>query len=79
MTDNKMNKNSIVFLKWGVNLFTFSAYWFLTNRQIFYNDVTSISRRSEVEITNHSIYNIPLDYSFPLLVIAFVILTVMCL
>lgn len=32
MMDNKMNKNAIVFLKWGVNLYTFAAYWFLTNR-----------------------------------------------
>jgi len=79
MVDNKMNKNAIVFLKWGVNLYTFAAYWFLTNRQIFYNDISPISRWSAIEITNHSIYNIPFDYTFPLLLVAFVILITMSL
>jgi len=41
MMDNKMNKNAIMILKWSVHLYTFAGYWFLTNRQIFYNDVTA--------------------------------------
>lgn len=79
MMDNHSNKNAIFFLKWGVHLYTFAGYWFLTNRQIFYNDVHAITWWSQVEITNHSIYNIQFDYTFPLLIVAFGILTIMLL
>jgi len=32
MMDNSNNKNAIMIMKWAVNFYTLSGYWFLTNR-----------------------------------------------
>lgn len=74
MMGDFLNKNALVILKWGVHFYTFFGYWFITNRQIFYNDVTPTMRKSDREITNHTIYNIPYDQTFPLFVFMFVLL-----
>jgi hypothetical protein len=70
MFSDYLNRNAIRTLKWAVHLYTFSGYWFLTNRQIFYNEVFATARRSDREITNHSIHNIPMDQTFPLLLLS---------
>ena len=67
MINDRLNKNAIKTLKWAVHLYTFAGYWFLTNRQIFYDDATPKSRRSDLEITHHTIYHFEFDHTFPLL------------
>jgi hypothetical protein len=69
-----LNKNAIRSLKWAVHLYTTFGYWYITNKQIFYNDVTATMRKSDREITNHTIFNIPIDQTFPLFVFALVLL-----
>ena len=43
----------------------------MTNRQIFYDDVTPKARRSDIEITNHSIFTLEIDQTLPLFLLAF--------
>lgn len=74
MLDEKINHNAYTTLKWAVHVYTFTGYWMLSNKQIFGNDVTPINRKDELEITNHSLFNIPYDHAYPLLVCAILIL-----
>lgn len=77
MINDRLNKNAIKTLKWAVHLYTFAGYWFLTNRQIFYDDVEPKARRSDTDITNHTIYHIEIDRTFPLLIFSFGLLAYM--
>lgn len=79
MINDRLNKNAIKTMKWAVHLYTFTGYWFLTNRQIFYDDVHVKNRRSDNEVTNHTLYNIELDRTFPLLLFFFFLLGYMIL
>lgn len=79
MINDFLNKNALRILKWAVHFYTFFGYWFITNRQIFYDDVTPTMRRSDRGITNHTLYNIPYDQTFPLLIFMFLLLGIMIL
>jgi hypothetical protein len=74
MLNDRLNKNAIKTCKWSVHFYTFAGYWFLTNRQIFYDDAVPTARRSDMEITNHSIFHFEIDQTFPLLVLCFLLL-----
>ena len=74
MLDEKINHNAYTTLKWAVHVYTFTGYWMLSNKQIFGNDVTPVARRDELEVTNHSLLNVPRDHAYPLLVFAILIL-----
>ncbi|CAI2373992.1 unnamed protein product [Moneuplotes crassus] len=77
MMGDFLNKDALVVMKWAIHLYTFFGYWFITNRQIFYNDVTPTMRRSDREITNHTFYNIPMDQTLPLLIFMFSLFSIM--
>lgn len=77
MLNDRLNKNAIKTLKWAVHFYTFGGYWFLTNRQIFYNDAEPRARRSDMEITNHTIFHVEIDQTFPLLLFSFFLLAYM--
>lgn len=79
MVNDRLNKNAIKTLKWAVHLYTFSGYWFLTNRQIFYDDVEPKARRSDLDITHHNIFKFEFDHSFPLLIFSIMLLGYMIL
>jgi hypothetical protein len=68
MLNDRLNKNAIKTMKWSVHLYTLAGFWFLTNRQIFYDDVAPKARRSDIELTNHTFGNIEIDRTFPLLI-----------
>ena len=70
-------KNAIKTWKWAVILYCIAGYWFLTNRQIFYDDAVPKARRSDTEITNHTISTIEIDQTFPLLIFTFMLLAYM--
>lgn len=77
MINDRLNKNAIKTLKWAVHFYTFAGYWFLTNRQIFYDDAFPVARRSDPEITNHTAFYVEVDRTFPLLVFSFFLLAYM--
>lgn len=77
MINDRLNKNAIKTCMWAVHLYTFGGYWYLTNRQIFYNDAEPKARRSDMEITNHTIFHIEIDQTFPLLIFSFLLLAYM--
>ncbi|CAI2372771.1 unnamed protein product [Moneuplotes crassus] len=77
MLNDRLNKNAIKTCKWAVILYCFAGYWFLTNKQIFYDEVTAKSKRSDIVITNHTYGTIEIDQSFPLLMVFFILLAYM--
>jgi len=67
MLNDRLNKNAIKLMKWSVHFYTVAGYWFLTNRQIFYDEAIPYARRSDIETTGHKLFEFDIDRTFPLL------------
>lgn len=58
-------------------MYCLAGYWFLTNKQVFYDDASAISRRTDMITTNHTLSTIEIDQTFPLLILTFMLLAYM--
>jgi hypothetical protein len=57
--DATLNKTSVQILKWGSFLYVAIAYWMLTNKQMFDNDLSPIAYKDQIEDYHHYIFEIP--------------------
>jgi hypothetical protein len=57
--DFTLNKDSVIFLKWGAFLYVSIAYWMLTNKQMFNNVIDPIEYKDQIENYHHHIFEIP--------------------
>ena len=67
MYDDTLNNLSVQLLKWGAFFYIAIAYWMISNRQMFANDVVPRAYQDEIEEYNHY-FNSPPHYSFQLAV-----------
>lgn len=57
--DDTLNVVSIHFLKWAAFLYIAVAYWMLTNKQLFGNDLKPIAYQAQIEYFDHHIFEWP--------------------
>jgi hypothetical protein len=57
--DATLNKTSVLILKWGSFLYVAIAYWMLTNKQMFDNNLNPIAYKDQIEDYHHYIFEIP--------------------
>ena len=58
MIDNRLNKRALTLLKYSPLLMLFFGYWYLGNRQIFFNEHNEIEENfGEVKETGHRVFN----------------------
>jgi hypothetical protein len=57
--DDTLNVVSIYFLKWAAFIYIAVAYWMLTNKQIFGNDLQPIAYEAQIQYYNHHILEWP--------------------
>ena len=57
MYDDTLNKISVHFLKWGAFIYLAIAYWMISNKQMFGNDLTPKDYQDQVDVYNHNIYS----------------------
>jgi hypothetical protein len=72
MFDEKLNESAIGTMKWAPVAMMIFGYWIMGNRQIFHNYVHESDYRTDPVTTDHKGYNISMDCSFPLLIMAIV-------
>lgn len=76
--DDTLNVISIHFLKWAAFLYIAVAYWMLTNKQIFGNDLKPIAYQAQIEFYDHYIFEIPdTPQECVVLVVALIILLIL--
>lgn len=76
--DDTLNVISIHLLKWAAFLYIAIAYWMLTNKQIFGNNLKPIRYQAQIEFYDHSIFKIP-DTPQECVVLAFALLLLLVL
>ena len=75
--DDTLNVVSIHFLKWAAFLYIAVAFWMLTNKQIFGNDLKPIAYQAQIEYYDHYIFEVPdTPQECVVLVVALIILIV---
>lgn len=60
--DDTLNVVSIHLLKWAAFLYIAIAFWMLTNKQIFGNDLKPIAYQAQIEYYDHHILEVPDTY-----------------
>lgn len=77
--DDTLNVVSIHLLKWAAFWYIAIAFWMLTNKQIFGNDLKPIAYQAQIEYYDHYIFEIPDTYqecvvlAIALLILAFLL------
>lgn len=70
MFDDVLNKSAIETLKIAPLFMMMFGYWIMGNRQIFYNHVEGRDYRNDPIITGHNGYQIEVDQTLPLFIMA---------
>lgn len=73
MYDDALNKSAIGFLKIAPLFMMFFGFWTMGNRQIFNNEVEGREYRTDPVITKHAGYEIKVDQTLPLFIVACII------
>ena len=72
-----MNNSAIKIMRWAAFIGCGFGYYMSSNKQMYYNNVTPVLVGNEPTITNHEfLTSITVDQSFPLFVMAWIILAV---
>lgn len=56
MYDNTLNSYFIYYVKYGGLFCTGIAYWFITNRQMFFNENSPIYQNGDPELVEHNMF-----------------------
>jgi len=57
MYDDTLNKTSVHFMKWGAFIYLAIAYWMVSNRQMFGNDLTPKEYQDQVDEYHHYLHS----------------------
>jgi hypothetical protein len=71
--DNKLNERALDIVKMSPIVFLGTAYWQLGNRQMFFNEVSIISRKNETMNPNHFLFDFTNGFNSSLMILVFFI------
>lgn len=68
--DDSLNKSALYIMKFAPLTMMLFGYWVMGNRQIFSNDVTSRTLKTDPVITNHKGYEVMVNQDLPLFIMS---------